>query len=130
MIRQGQTSRNKEMNRVEWSDSTSSTARKDYIVPMVAGFYVTFKGIFGADSRLALVYTAFSYMGNLVKMINFSVAQESFCFVKFITAEWRIASTNFNTFSPCNIPIFFKSHGKKFFFYLFFKCYISKCQYH
>lgn len=52
------------MNRVVWSDSMSSTARKANIVPMVAGFYVNFKGIFGADSRLALVYTAFSYMGN------------------------------------------------------------------
>ncbi|XP_035793857.1 uncharacterized protein LOC118467456 isoform X2 [Anopheles albimanus] len=37
-------------------------SKKELVVPLTSGFYVHLRGTFGAMSRLALVYTAFSYM--------------------------------------------------------------------
>jgi hypothetical protein len=38
-----------------------SVSSRNFVVPFSAGFYVRFRGQFNADSRLAIVYTSFSY---------------------------------------------------------------------
>ena len=41
---------------------TTATSSKGFVVPLVAGFYVSFRGTFNFDSRLAIMHTAFSYL--------------------------------------------------------------------
>lgn len=43
------------------SSKTKSVSSRNLVVPITSGFYVRLKGKFNADSRLAIVYTAFSY---------------------------------------------------------------------
>lgn len=62
-IRQGITSNHPELETIQ-SNSIKSILIKNYVVSMSTGFYVSFNGNFANDSRLALVYTSFSYIGN------------------------------------------------------------------
>ncbi|XP_069689254.1 uncharacterized protein Culd isoform X2 [Periplaneta americana] len=39
-----------------------SSSHREHVVPINVGFYVSLRGTFGPHSRLAIVYTAFSYM--------------------------------------------------------------------
>lgn len=48
----------------------SSIPNKNYIVPLAAGFYVTLNGLFSGSSRLALVYTAYSNIGNNIIILK------------------------------------------------------------
>lgn len=41
---------------------TSDTSSKGFVVPLVSGFYVSFRGTFNFESKLAIIHTAFSYM--------------------------------------------------------------------
>lgn len=59
-IVQGTTSDHPELERIESSPLTSVSSR-NLVVPITAGFYVRLRGKFNAESRLAIVYTAFSY---------------------------------------------------------------------
>ncbi|PSN51877.1 hypothetical protein C0J52_11582, partial [Blattella germanica] len=47
-----------------------SSRHREHVVPVNVGFYVSLRGTFGPISRLAIVYTAFSYMGNVLNIIN------------------------------------------------------------
>jgi hypothetical protein len=43
------------------SSSVKSVSSRNLVVPITSGFYVRLRGKFNADSRLAIVYTVFSY---------------------------------------------------------------------
>lgn len=60
IIVQGITTDRPELERIE-SSPTNSVSSRNLVVPITAGFYVRLRGKFNADSRLAIVYTAFSY---------------------------------------------------------------------
>lgn len=66
IIRQGLTSNHPDLDTINYSQF-NPTPLKTYVVPIQTGFYVSFNGGFGSISRLALVYTAFSYRGKLYR---------------------------------------------------------------
>lgn len=72
VIRQGITSDRPVLE--EFKTTSLTTSSKSFVVPLVSGFYVSFHGSFQADSRLAIVYTAFSYMSKWLRKLslNFS----------------------------------------------------------
>lgn len=59
-ILQGITSDGPQLETLD-SSSTKSVSSRDIVIPITSGYYVRFKGVFNSDSRLAIVYTAFSY---------------------------------------------------------------------
>ena len=62
IIRQGLTSNHSALEVLRWDNPFTFPILKNYVVPMTSGFYVSFNGFFGAESRLALVYTAYSHL--------------------------------------------------------------------
>lgn len=60
VIVQGITSDRPVMERLE-SSSTKAVSSRTLVVPITSGFYVRLRGKFNSASRLAIVYTAFSY---------------------------------------------------------------------
>lgn len=65
-VREGLTSAAPLLELYEWpSTKTAMHPLKSYVTSLTTGFYVAFRGVFGPDARLAIVYTAFSYMGIL-----------------------------------------------------------------
>lgn len=77
IIRQGLTSDSIELEILKLTAQNNTViVPKTYVVPLKAGFYVSLKGSFNQKSYLAIVYTAFSYMGkkfielNFLKLIN------------------------------------------------------------
>lgn len=71
VIRQGLTSDSMELEILKLTSQNNTViVPKTYVVPLKAGFYVSLKGAFNQKSNLAIVYTAFSYMGKkFVKLI-------------------------------------------------------------
>lgn len=61
-IRQGLTS-DRPILEIYQSPAEESLPSTSFITPLTSGFYVRFNGIFEMESRLAIAYTAFSYMG-------------------------------------------------------------------
>lgn len=59
-IMQGTTSDRPVLETLESSPAMSVSSR-NLVVPITSGFYVRLRGKFNAESRLAIVYTAFSY---------------------------------------------------------------------
>jgi hypothetical protein len=59
-IIQGMTSDRPTLEKLESSEVQSASSR-NLVVPVMSGFYVRLRGKFNAESRLAIVYTAFSY---------------------------------------------------------------------
>jgi len=68
IIVQGITSDRPILEKIESSSLTSMSSR-NLVVPISSGFYVRLRGKFNVDSRLAIVYTAFSYSR---KSVSFS----------------------------------------------------------
>lgn len=60
VIRQGITSDSQELEAVTWPNKGMSN--KNHIVPVLTGFYIRLRGVFGISSRLAIVYSIFNYM--------------------------------------------------------------------
>lgn len=60
IIRQGITSDKPELQRI--TNPTKGFNGTSWIVPLTTGFYVSLKGVFGAQSRLAIIYAVYSYM--------------------------------------------------------------------
>lgn len=60
IIRKGMTSDRSTLDVVK---SSLTDPMKFYVASLADGFYVSFRGVFNANSKLALVYTAFSLMG-------------------------------------------------------------------
>lgn len=44
----------------------SSSKEVEHVVPVSQGFYISFRGVFTPESRLEVIYTAFSYKGNYI----------------------------------------------------------------
>lgn len=61
IIRQGLTSDRDKLDVI----TVNSSQPKMHVVPLSSGFYVSLKGSFGIKSKIAIVYTAFSYLGIL-----------------------------------------------------------------
>lgn len=59
-ILQGTTSNRPLLERLESSDGESVSSR-NLVIPITSGFYVRLKGTFNSLSRIAIIYTAFSY---------------------------------------------------------------------
>lgn len=74
VIKQGLTSDRPELERLAYPNKSKNGT--SLIVPVTTGFYISLKGIFGQDSRLAIVYSVYSYMSKLgscgleTKLIN------------------------------------------------------------
>ena len=62
IIRQGITSNRPELDRFDWP-TMNDVSSKSYIVSLNSGFYVSMNAVFSNESRLAIIFTAFSYMG-------------------------------------------------------------------
>lgn len=75
VIRQGLTSDRNMVEMLTSTDAFNPSTSKTFVVPLSSGFYVSLRGTFGPDSKLAIIYTAFSYMGEL---IFFSIFVELF----------------------------------------------------
>lgn len=66
VIKQGVTSDSKELERITYPNGNrNSTA---WIIPITTGFYISLKGVFGQDSRLAIVYSVYSFMSKLIHL--------------------------------------------------------------
>lgn len=64
-IIQGITSDRPVLETIE-SSSLKSASSRNLVVPITSGFYVRLRGKFNSESRLAIVYTAFSYASKLI----------------------------------------------------------------
>lgn len=60
IIRQGITSDRPIMQRI--TNPNTGFNETSWILPLSTGFYVSLKGVFGTESRLAIIYTVYSYM--------------------------------------------------------------------
>ncbi|CAD7083254.1 unnamed protein product [Hermetia illucens] len=70
VIKEGTTSIGQQLETVRWPGHRLS--KRNHILPIVAGFYVRLKGVFGLPSRLAIVYSVFNY-------INCYIGSEFLC---------------------------------------------------
>lgn len=65
IIHEGLTSVHPQLGTIQWAGMQQKKQRinviREYVLPTTTGFYVRFQGTFGASSKLALVYTVFSY---------------------------------------------------------------------
>lgn len=59
-IRQGTTSDSVEIENVVWPNNGLS--RENHIVPILNGYYIRLRGVFGISSKLAIVYSVFNYL--------------------------------------------------------------------
>ena len=50
-----------------FSSSSTSVSSRNLVVPITSGYYVRLRGKFNVESRLAIVYTAFSYSSESFK---------------------------------------------------------------
>lgn len=64
MIRDGLTSVAPLLQQYEFpTDSSIAKPFQSFVTALNSGFYIGFRGVFNAESRIAIVYTSFSYMG-------------------------------------------------------------------
>lgn len=66
-IVQGSTSDRPVLENIE-SSSINSVSSRNLVVPITSGFYVRLRGKFNDESRLAIVYTAFSYSSKFLTL--------------------------------------------------------------
>lgn len=64
-IHEGMASVQPQLGTIQWAGVHQKKQRinviNEYVLPTTTGFYVRFQGTFGPASKLALVYTVFSY---------------------------------------------------------------------
>lgn len=71
IIRDGSTSDSPTLKEYNWpfemDNRRHSTDKpfQSFVTTLSSGFYVAFKGVFTPESRFAIVYTTFSYMGKI-----------------------------------------------------------------
>lgn len=63
IIRQGMSSDRSELDVI----TPNQTRSKMHVVPLSSGYYVSLKGSFSSRSKVAIVYTAFSYLGECLE---------------------------------------------------------------
>ncbi|EDV96708.1 GH16413 [Drosophila grimshawi] len=59
-IRQGTTSESSEIENVMWPHNGLS--KENHIAPILTGYYIRLRGVFGMSSKLAIVYSVFNYL--------------------------------------------------------------------
>lgn len=59
-IRQGTTSDAPEIENVMWPNNGLS--KESHIAPILTGYYIRLRGVFGMSSKLAIVYSVFNYL--------------------------------------------------------------------
>ncbi|XP_020816929.1 uncharacterized protein LOC110190668 isoform X2 [Drosophila serrata] len=59
-IRQGTTSDAVEIENVMWPNNGLS--KESHVAPILAGYYIRLRGVFGMSSKLAIVYSVFNYL--------------------------------------------------------------------
>jgi len=59
-IRQGTTSDATEIETVMWPNNGLS--KESHIAPILTGYYIRLRGVFGMSSKLAIVYSVFNYL--------------------------------------------------------------------
>ncbi|XP_061389118.1 uncharacterized protein LOC133324254 [Musca vetustissima] len=59
-IRQGTTSDSPEIEDVVWPNNGMS--KENHVVPVLTGYYIRLRGVFGMSSKLAIVYSVFNYL--------------------------------------------------------------------
>lgn len=59
-IRQGTTSDSLEIENVVWPNN--GVSKETHVVPILTGYYIRLKGVFGMSSKLAIVYSVFNYL--------------------------------------------------------------------
>uniref|UniRef100_T1PEH9 Low-density lipoprotein receptor domain class A n=1 Tax=Musca domestica TaxID=7370 RepID=T1PEH9_MUSDO len=59
-IRQGTTSDAPEIEDVVWPNNGMS--KENHVVPVLTGYYIRLRGVFGMSSKLAIVYSVFNYL--------------------------------------------------------------------
>lgn len=59
-IRQGTTSDAPEIENVMWPNNGLS--KENHIAPILTGYYIRLRGVFGMSSKLAIVYSVFNYL--------------------------------------------------------------------
>ncbi|XP_030567182.1 uncharacterized protein LOC115767151 isoform X1 [Drosophila novamexicana] len=60
IIRQGTTSDATEIENVMWPNNGLS--KENHIAPILTGYYIRLRGVFGMSSKLAIVYSVFNYL--------------------------------------------------------------------
>lgn len=65
VIREGLTSESNLLQTYEWplDRSSDSSSFRSFVTTLSTGFYISFRGVFNMESRFAIVYTSFSYVG-------------------------------------------------------------------
>lgn len=63
VIRQGATSDAPIIEDVFWPNNGMS--KENHIVPILTGYYIRLKGVFGMSSKLAIVYSVFNYLSKI-----------------------------------------------------------------
>ncbi|XP_037810549.1 uncharacterized protein LOC119602848 isoform X2 [Lucilia sericata] len=59
-IRQGTTSDALEIENVVWPNN--GVSKETHVVPILTGYYIRLRGVFGMSSKLAIVYSVFNYL--------------------------------------------------------------------
>lgn len=73
IIREGTTSDSTILSEYSWPFETATTGNplamakpfQSFVTTLSSGFYIAFKGTFSPESRFAIVYTTFSFMGDV-----------------------------------------------------------------
>lgn len=81
IIRQGITSDRDVLDVI----NANTTRSKMHVVPLSSGFYVSLRGSFGVHSKVAIVYTAFSYLGKKIFIIFLCYFSYLYMFILFMT---------------------------------------------
>lgn len=86
IIREGTTSDSPILKEYSWPFELTTTENplaiekpfQSFVTTLSSGFYIAFKGTFSSESRLAIVYTTFSFMGNVDIFVFSTSIQSSF----------------------------------------------------
>lgn len=76
-VREGITSESPLLEHFDWPRDEMKPS-KNLVTALSLGFYVSFRGVFDESTRFAIVYTAFSYMGESRKMVSIVHCQNIF----------------------------------------------------
>lgn len=97
VLRDGSTSDSPLLKQYNWPIDTSTENQfQSFVTTLSSGFYVAFKGVFTPESRFAIVYTAFSYMGKVCIVFSFEFTPVIFLKCNALGIELSIGSDRTN----------------------------------
>uniref|UniRef100_A0A1A9WRA4 CUB domain-containing protein n=1 Tax=Glossina brevipalpis TaxID=37001 RepID=A0A1A9WRA4_9MUSC len=90
-IRQGTTSDALEIENVVWPNNGMS--KESHVVPILTGYYIRLRGVFGMSSKLAIVYSVFNYLSkNFSLFLSHSIQKEIDSSMEFFHLDCYIGS--------------------------------------